>query len=83
MIKTILREPRFPDKHINWKFEDAGFKCRFHQRLDGMLDAGSILPAGLLWVNRDTDTNRLKDLLTFMSNAKSGKPKVYILKFIY
>ena len=32
-------------------------------------------PGGLLLVNRGTDTNRLNDLLTFMSNAilKSGK----------
>ena len=26
-------------KHINWKFEDAGLKRRFYQRLDSMLDA--------------------------------------------
>ena len=37
-----------------------------------MLDAA---PLGLLRVNRDADTNKLNDLLTFMSNAilKSGK----------
>ena len=37
-----------------------------------MLDAA---PGGLLRVNRNTDANRLTDLLTFMSNAilKSGK----------
>ena len=59
-------------KHINWKFEDAGLKCRFYQRLDSMLGAA---PAGLLRVNRGADANRLDDLLTFMSNAilKSGK----------
>ena len=42
-------------KHINWKFEAAGFKCRFYQRLDSMLDAA---PAGLLRVNRGADANR-------------------------
>ena len=26
-------------KHINWKFEDAGLKCQFYQRLDSMLGA--------------------------------------------
>ena len=59
-------------KHINWKFEDAGLKCRFYQRLDSMLGAE---PSGLLRVNRGADGNRLDDLLTFMSNAilKSGK----------
>ena len=59
-------------KHINWKFEDAGLKCRFCQRLDSMLGAA---PAGLLLVNRGADGNRLDDLLTFMSNAivKSSK----------
>ena len=59
-------------KHINWKFEDAGLKCRFYQWLDSMLDGA---PSGLLWVNRGADFNRLDDLLTFMSNAilKSGK----------
>ena len=31
-------------KHINWKFEDAGFKRRFYQRLNSMPDAE---PAGL------------------------------------
>ena len=58
-------------KHINWKFEDAGLKCRFYQRLDSMLGAA---PSGLLRVNKGADANRL-DLLTFMSNAilKSGK----------
>ena len=49
-----------------FKFEDAGFKCQFSQRLDSMLDAA---PAGLLQVNRGADANRLNDLLTFMSNA--------------
>ena len=48
-------------KHINWKFEDAGFKGRFYQRLDRMIDAA---PSGLLRVNRGTDANRLNDLLT-------------------
>ena len=59
-------------KHINWKFEDAGLKCRFYQRLDSMLGAA---PLGLLRVNRGADANRLDDLLTFMSNAilKNGK----------
>ena len=59
-------------KHINWKFEDAGLKCRFSPRLGSMLDAAS---SGLLRVNRGADANRLDDLLTFMSNAilKSGK----------
>ena len=59
-------------KHINWKFEDAGLKCRFYQRLDSML-GGS--PSGLLRVNRGADAHKLDDLLTFMSNAilKSGK----------
>ena len=59
-------------KHINWKFEDVGLKCRFCQRLDSMLGAA---PSGLLRVNRDADANRLDDLLTFMSNEilKSGK----------
>ena len=58
--------------HINWKFVDAGLKCRFYQRLDSMLGAA---PSGLLWVNRGADANRLDDLLTFMSNVilKSGK----------
>ena len=51
-------------KHINLKFEDAGCKCQFYQRLDSMLDAA---PAGLLRVNRGADANRLNDLLTFMS----------------
>ena len=32
-------------KHLNWKFEDAGLKCRFYQRLDSML---GVAPAGLL-----------------------------------
>ena len=53
-------------KHINWKFEDAGLKCQFYQRLDSMLGAA---PSGLLRVNRGADANRLDDLLTFMSNA--------------
>ena len=59
-------------KNINWKFEDAGLKCRFYQRLDSMLGAA---PSGLLRVNRGADANKLDDLLTFMSNAilKSGK----------
>ena len=59
-------------KQINWKFEDAGLKCRFYQRLDSMLGVES---SGLLRVNRGADGNRLDDLLTFMSNAilKSGK----------
>ena len=37
-----------------------------------MLDAA---PGGLLQVNKDSDVNRLTDLLTFISNAilKSGK----------
>ena len=50
----------------------AGLKRRFYQRLDNVLDAA---PAGLLWVNRGSDVNRLDDLLTFMSNAirKSGQ----------
>ena len=58
--------------HIHWKFEDAGLKCRFYQRLNSMLDSA---PAGLLRINRSADANRLDDLLTFMSNAilKSGK----------
>ena len=58
-------------KHINWKFEDAGPKCRFYQRLDSMVVAA---PSGLLRVNRGADANRLDNLLTFMSNAilKSG-----------
>ena len=58
-------------KHINWKFEDVGFKRQFYQMLDSMIDAA---PAGLLRVNRGADANRLTDLLTFMSNAilKSG-----------
>ena len=43
-------------KQLNWKFEDAGFKCRFYQRLDNMLDAA---PAGLLRVNRGMDANSL------------------------
>ena len=47
-------------------------KCQFYQRLDSTLNAA---PAGLLWVNRGTDANRLNDLLTFISNAilKSSK----------
>ena len=53
-------------KHINWKFEDAGFKRRLYQRLDSMLDAA---PAGLLRVIRGADANGLNDLLTFMSNV--------------
>ena len=53
-------------KHINWKFEDAGLKCQFYQRLDSMLGAA---PSGLLRVNKGADANRLDDLLTFMSNA--------------
>ena len=59
-------------KHINWKFEDAGLKCRFYQRLNSMLDAA---PSGLLRVNRGADANRLDYLLTFISNEilKSGK----------
>ena len=36
-------------KHINWKFEDAGLKCKFYQRLDSMIGAA---PSGLLRVNR-------------------------------
>ena len=52
--------------HINWKFEDVGFKLWFCQRLDSMLDAA---PVRLLRVNRGPDANRLNDLLTFMSNA--------------
>ena len=44
-----------------------------------MLDAA---PGGLLRVNRSTDTNRLTDLLTFMSNAilKRGKHIFGMLK---
>ena len=59
-------------KNINWKFEDEGLKCRLYQRLGSMLDAA---PSGLLRVNRGADTNRLDDLITFMSNAilTSGK----------
>ena len=59
-------------KQINWKYEDAGLKCRFYQRLDSMLGAA---PSGLLRVNRGSDANKLDDLVTFMSNAilKSGK----------
>ena len=53
-------------KHTNWKFEDAGLKCRFYQRLDSML---GVAPSGLLRVNRGADANMLDDLLTFMSNA--------------
>ena len=45
-------------KHINWKFEDAGLKCQFYQRLDSMLGAA---PSGLLRVNRGADANRLDD----------------------
>ena len=52
-------------KHINWKFEDAGLKCRFYQRFDNMLGAA---PSGLLRVNRGADANRLDDWLSFMSN---------------
>ena len=39
-------------------------------------------PAGLLWVNRGEDTNRLNDLLTFMTNAilKIGKEIFGMLK---
>ena len=57
---------------INWKFEDAGLKCRFYQRLDSVL---GVAPSGLLRINRGADANRRDDLLTFMSNAilKSGK----------
>ena len=36
-------------KHINWKFDEAGVKCRFYKRLDSMLNAA---PAELLPVNR-------------------------------
>ena len=59
-------------KHINWKFDDAGLKCRLYQRLDSMLGAAH---SGLLRVNKGADANKLLDLLTFMSNAilKSGK----------
>ena len=68
-------------KHIIWKFEDAGFKRQFYQRLDTMLDSA---PAGLLRVNSGADANKLRGivdpvisifLLTFMSNAilKRGK----------
>ena len=59
-------------KQINSKFEDAGLKCRFYQRLDSMLGAA---PSGLLRVNKGGDANKLDDLLTFMSNAilKTGK----------
>ena len=45
-------------KHINWKFEDAEFKCQFYQRLDSMLDAA---PAGQLRVYRGMD--RLKGVI--------------------
>ena len=51
-------------KHINWKFEDAGFKLQFYEILDSMLN---VAPAELLRVNRGADANRLNDLLTFMS----------------
>ena len=59
-------------KYKNWKFEDAGLKHQFYQRLNSMLGAA---PSGLLRVNRGADANRLDDLLTFMSNTilKSGK----------
>ena len=69
MTHTIERQI---NKHINWKFEDVGFKCQFYQRLDSMLDAA---PGGLLRVNRGVDTNRLTNLLTLISNVilKSGK----------
>ena len=36
MTHTIKR-PK--NKHINWKFEDVGLKCRFYERLDNMLCA--------------------------------------------
>ena len=66
-------------KRINWKFEDAGLKCRFYQRLDSMLGA---VPSWLLRVNRGADANRLDDLLTFMPNAilKSGKDIFWMQK---
>ena len=53
-------------------FKDVGLKFQFYQWLDCMLD---VAPGGLLRVNRGTDTNRLTDLLTFMSNSilQSGK----------
>ena len=57
-------------KHINWKFEDAGLKCRFYQRMDSML---GVAPTGLLRVTRGVDVNRLYDLLKFMSNAILNK----------
>ena len=60
MTYTIERQK---NKHINWKFENAGLKHQFYQRLFSMLDAA---PGGLLWVNRGTDTNRLTDLLIFV-----------------
>ena len=65
-------------KHINWKFEDVGFKRLFYQRLDSMLDAA---PAGLQQVHRDVDANRHIDLFmsnaTFMSNAIHKKPSQF------
>ena len=69
MTHSIKRQK---SKHINWKFEDVGFKFLFYQRLDSILDAS---PGGLLRINRGTDTNRLTDFLTFLSNSilKSGK----------
>ena len=43
-----------------------------------MLDAA---PEGLLRVNRGTDSNRLTDLLTIMSNAilKSRKANIWVV----
>ena len=66
-------------KHINWKLEDVGLKCRFYQRLDSMLGAA---PSGLLRVNRGADANKLDDLLTFMLNTilKSGKDIFWMQK---
>ena len=62
-------------KHINWKFEDAGLKYQFYQRLDSRQGAA---PSGLLWVNRDADANRLDDLLAFMSNSYLRAARIYL-----
>ena len=62
-------------KHINWKFEDSGLKCRLYQMLDSMLGAAT---SGLLRVNRGADANTLDDLLTFMSNAILKSGKIYL-----
>ena len=70
-LQMTLSIERQKAKHINWKFEDEGLKCRFYKRMDSMLGRA---PSGQLRVNRGAMIYYVK-CIAFMSNAilKSGK----------